>query len=92
MFVHVRKKIFNVQNFLTKMQNVISQMCKLCKCANVQMCKCAKNRRAQNAQICSANYFPNAEITNSQICTVHNFLNASFVYMCELFFCTIYNY
>ena len=32
---------------------------------NVQMCKCAKNRRAQNAQICSANIFPNAEMHKS---------------------------
>ena len=54
------------------------------KCANLQMCK---NRRAQNAQICSANIFPNAEITNSQICTVHNFVCASFRQMCNFFFC-----
>ena len=37
------------------------------KCANLQMCKCAKMCRAQNAQICSANIFPNAEITNLQM-------------------------
>ena len=57
---------------------------------NVQMCKCAKTVCAQNAQICSANFFPNAEITNlhcaqkhkcnflhmSQFCRVNNFLNS----------------
>ena len=46
------------------------------------MCKCAKTVCAQNAQICSANIFPNAEIANSQICTVHKFTNATFCFCC----------
>ena len=40
---------------------------------NVQMCKCAKNRRAQNAQICSAHFSANANF-----CTVHNFCKCNF--------------
>ena len=52
MFVHVRKKIFNVQNFLTKMQNVISQMCKCAKdkCANLQMCEKPSCTKCANLQ------------------------------------------
>ena len=59
---------------------------------NVQMCKCAKNRRAQNAQICSANYFPNAEITNLHCAQKHKckfhtctiFPNAELIFRCVL--------
>ena len=60
---------------------------------NVQICKCAKMCRAQNAQICSANIFPNAEITN-----LHKSANAQFfwvqvflfVFMCRKHFILIY--
>ena len=72
MFVHVRKKIFNVQNFLTKMQNVISQMCK---CANVQMCKCANvqktvvhKMRKSAAQIIFQ--MQKSQIRKSALCTI----------------------
>ena len=64
----------NVKNFLDMFAK-LSDKCANVQNANVQICKCAKNRRAQNAQICSANYFPNAEITNLQmhksaLCTI----------------------
>ena len=56
---------------------------------NAQICKCAKNRRAQNAQICSANIFPNAEIA---ICKCTNLHCAQFSvlqvfrFVCENFY------
>ena len=47
---HVRKMFLRLHTILSNVQNT-----------NAQFCKCAKNRRAQNAQICSATFFPNAD-------------------------------
>ena len=70
------------QNFLNKSANVQK--------TNVQMCKCAKNRRAQNAQICSANIFSNAEMhksANAQFCQMQNSQMRNFFSVCRIFLC-----
>ena len=76
-FLHVRahsqKHFHRCKTFCTCSQNANHNSANVQMCKS-QMCKCAKMCRAQNAQICSANYFPNAEIairTNSQM---HNFV------------------
>ena len=81
------QKLFLVRACSRKYFVKCANVSKLCRTQIDNSAKCAKNRRAQNAQICSANYFPNAEIANSQICTVHNFVCASFSSVHKLFFC-----
>ena len=81
------RKHFDKSELCTKTFSCTKQFLQMCKCVNVQMCKCAKTVCAQNAQICSANIFPNAEMhksANWQICTVHIFVCASFS-LCVIF-------
>ena len=70
-----RKNISHMKNFL--------HMFTKCKCTNLQMCK---NRRAQIAQICSANIFPNAEITNLHCAQKHK---CTFLHMSQFLKCRI---
>ena len=88
---HVRKKNFTNKTFCKCSQkhfrtNKISANVQMC--TNVQICKCAKNRRAQNAQICSANIFPNAEITNlhcAQFCQMQISAHVT-IFLCAQYF------
>ena len=91
MFRTCLAKIFscaNSQKSNNMCRTQIHKFVQMCKSVNAQICKCAKNRRAQNAQICSANYFPNAEITNLHCAQKHKckFLHMSNFVECKYFF------
>ena len=70
----MRTLLQNVFTNAHKCKNISRHARKLLHMHKTQMRKSAnvrKNRRAQNAQICSANIFPNAEITNLHCAQKH---------------------
>ena len=74
--IHVRallQKRTHKRAHVEKCFHVCKTFLHMHKNTNAQICKCAKTRRAQNAQICSAHFFANATF-----CTVHNSANAHF--------------
>ena len=84
MCASLRKKNLLVHMFV-KQNAQICKTWKLCRAQIQNSAKCAKMCRAQNAQICSANYFRNATFA---LCTKTQ-MQISQMHSTQFFFCTI---